>query len=198
MKELHERISADAYHVVHLDMHGGVVRWADISGWDHVEWERREPLGALHEWQGDQAILLFSEGAAGSNIVPVTAEELGRVMAHAEAPPLLTLNACQSGVMPGDPKHAALPAYLVEAGVSGVVGFQGNVGVDLAVIFYSKFFAALAPTNRGSKVLTGDVEYAVREARKALHMNPDRGSNRRVDWWAPVYYASRNLQLFRR
>ena len=200
LRELDDAMRADSYHIVHLDMHGDIMRWADFQkrGADFFNRKDRKPLERLQPWEGEKAVLLFSENGSGSKIVPVTAEELAGLMQHRGCPPLLTLNACHSGAVPPSAKAGALPAYLVEAGIPGVLGFQGSVALPLAIRFYRDFFATLVPADPGPKDRPGDVEYAVREARTKLHMNWKNGSRPRMDWWAPVYYASRNLQLFRR
>ena len=200
LRELDAAMRADSYHIVHLDMHGDIMRWEDFDkrGADFFNRKDRKPLERLQPWEGEKAVLLFSENGSGSKIVPVTAEELAGLMQHRGCPPLLTLNACHSGAVPPSAKASALPAYLVEAGIPGVLGFQGSVALPLAIRFYRDVFATLVPANLGPKDRPGDVEYAVREARTKLHMNWKNGSRPRMDWWAPVYYASRNLQLFRR
>jgi hypothetical protein len=68
--ELYERLSAEAYHVVHLDMHGDIVKWADLKqrGSAAVKLNHREPLGDLRPWKGEKAVLLFSEGGPGSRM----------------------------------------------------------------------------------------------------------------------------------
>lgn len=196
LRALYEALNADIWHAVHLDMHGDVLTYADLQRFCPDLQVDRRPLGKIRPWEGEEGVLFFE--SEEREMVPVRASELGRMISTAEAVPLLAQNSCKSGMVPKSSVYSSIAWQLVRDGIPGVVGFQGVVTVDLAIKFFTEFYQKLDPRIRGEKVRSGDVEYAVREARKILSLNPDRHGVEIQDWWLPVFYGSERLQLFNR
>ncbi len=200
-QSLADELKKNEYHVVHLDLH------ADLMSYELVKLlgeakraetqERGGGLGVFEKFPGKKAVLRFSDGTAEQKIVPVTANELGKKLAKNGAAPIVALNACRAAEVP-DENVPALPYYLLDAGAAGVVAFQGVVSVAAARIFFAEFYKTLSPSWTGDKVLTGCVDFAVREGRKELEENAARGATVPLkDWFLPVYYATHDVVLFK-
>lgn len=88
-------------------------------------------------------------------------------------PLLVVLASCQSvGVGAGSATPTALGPQLVRAGVSAVIGMQGDVPMDLVARLVPRFFAELHRT--------GAVDQALAVARSALGAD--------APWWMPVLF----------
>ena len=199
---MRDELSRNRFHVVHLDMHGDLMTWADVQDCKTKGTlcpdKRGNFLGRLKEWDGRMPVLCFEEGSGMNRIIPVTAAELAHTLKNGRNPPVVVLNACHSGEVPEKCEHGALPIHLIDAGVMGVVGFQTVVTVDTARLFFGEFYTTLRPSYVGEDVRTGDPEYAVHKGRVLLESNRERErvGRERIDWWLPVFYTSQNIRLY--
>ena len=131
--------------------------------------------GAL---RGDVPLLLLVKPTGEAD--PVDGRTLvERLQEQDRRPTVALLSSCQSASRgdewwsEDDGDLAAFAPRLSAAGVSAVVGMQGNVSMTTADLFAPAFFAALAED--------GVVDRAMTIARRAVR---DRD-----DWWVPVLYS---------
>jgi hypothetical protein len=131
--------------------------------------------GALN----DDVPLIYLEAPDGKAHLVDGRELVERLLALERRPIVVMLCSCQSvtagtelwSADEGD--LSALGPRLAAAGVSAVVGMQGNVSMTTAGTFAPAFFAALATD--------GIVDHAMAVARRAVR---DRS-----DWWVPVLFS---------
>ena len=123
--------------------------------------------------------LIYLEGPDGT-ADPVDGRKLvERLLGLERRPTVVMLCSCQSAGSGEERRSedegelAALGPRLAAAGVSAVVGMQGNVAMKTADAFALAFFEALAKD--------GIVDRAMAEARRSV---ADRD-----DWWAPVLFS---------
>jgi tetratricopeptide (TPR) repeat protein len=88
------------YHIVHFDLHGGLMGYEDFQKYVHAQtdgytFQRGYGLPNLPRYEGVQAFLFFEAEAAGQ-AVPVTAQEMADRLKQSGIP-VCILNACQSG-----------------------------------------------------------------------------------------------------
>lgn len=113
---------------------------------------------------------------ADRQVARIPGDELVRRVADLSPerrPLLVVLASCQSvGVGGGGATPTALGPQLVRAGVSAVIGMQGDVPMDLVARLVPRFFAELHRT--------GAVDQALAVARSALGAD--------APWWMPVLF----------
>jgi hypothetical protein len=127
----------------------------------------------------DGVPVLYLEGPDGTTD-PIDGRRLvERLQSLDRRPTLIMLCSCQSATAgdelwtSDDGELSALGPRLVGAGVSAVIGMQGNVSIETADAFAPAFFKALAED--------GLVDHAMAVARRAIRDRPD--------WWAPVLFS---------
>ncbi len=191
LQRLRPHRDAARYHIVHLDMHGCVTTWQDLVArsqrsphlWDLEH--RSGGLNALPKWDGETSVLLFE--AEDGRCTPVTAEELSRELALHRVP-MVVLNACESALVPvGD---AALVAHLVMKAQFSALGFNDVLTLDGAVIFFKAFYTHLV-----GPAGTDSLEAAINAGRLALHGASLRHGVVMRDWFLPVWYTARDIDL---
>jgi hypothetical protein len=113
---------------------------------------------------------------------PVSGRRLAEMIGSLDRRPTLAmLNSCQSageagvGITADEGVLAGLGPRLVGAGVATVIAMQGNVSMETAQLFATRFFAELRAD--------GVVDRAVTVARRSL-----RDKNR-PDWWVPALFS---------
>lgn len=122
-------------------------------------------------------VLIFETRAGQQD--RVSGRELGAILRGISLPPLVVLNACETGMSAPDgelPAFAGVATALVKEGVPAVVAMQLPVSDAAAIAFSGALYRRLA---------AGDpVEAAVTEGRMAIHLE-DRGS---LEWGTPVLF----------
>jgi tetratricopeptide (TPR) repeat protein len=195
------------YHVVHFDLHGGVMTYEQFQKYDrrsgNYTFQRGYGLAELAAYPGVKAFLFF-EGAATGQAVPVTADEMAQRL-QGRGIPICMLNACQSGkqvpvaepdtepgvAMPDD-RETSLGARLMDAGMQLVVAMGYSVTVDAAKLLMGRVYGELF-AGRG-------LPEALRLGRRSLFDQKGRSVyfNQRVDledWLLPVVYGNGGVDL---
>ncbi len=199
------------YHVVHFDLHGGLMTYEHFQkyerGLNQYTFQRGYGLSNLQPYAGVKAFLFF-EGEEAGDAVPVTADEMAQRL-QGRGIPVCILNACQSGKQAGvngialpndqersstpiDDRETSLGARLMDAGMQMVVAMGYSVTVDAAKLLMGKVYGELF----AGKALP----MAIRSGRRELFDNKVRRVyfNQRVDledWLLPVVYGNQAVNL---
>ena len=193
------------YHVVHFDLHGGLMSYPQFQTYAPTQekhlFQRGYRLETLPGYAGVKAFLFF-EGDEAGKAVPVSADELAGELQD-RGIPVCILNACQSGKQVGtdgnasetasiDERETSLGARLMDAGMQMVVAMGYSVTVDAAKILmqqvYRELFAGRA------------LPAAVRSGRRTLFGDKGRRVyfNQQVDledWLLPVVYGNQAVDF---
>lgn len=200
------------YHVVHFDLHGGLMKFEQFQTYLTQEkdyslgkytFQRGYGLKELPKYPGVKAFLFFEADEAGRSI-PVSADELTARL-QGRGIPVCILNACQSGkqVQPStatsesekpsiDERETSLGARLMDAGMQMVIAMGYTVTVDAAKLLmqqvYEQLFAGKA------------LPEAVRMGRRELFNRKKRRVefNQQVDledWLLPVVYGNQAIDF---
>jgi hypothetical protein len=124
LEEARDRHGSGHYHLVHFDLHGGLLTYEQYTGAEPPPPDRHLYRGYaqrdIEEYEGQKAFLLF-EG-----------EEEGLPdLLQAHQIPVAVLNACQSGKQVGD-AETSLGHRLMQAGVQQVIAMGYSVTVSAA------------------------------------------------------------------
>jgi tetratricopeptide (TPR) repeat protein len=192
LEVVQERHGPGYYHVIHFDVHGGLLTYAAFDrleqGLDPDRFTyqmRRYGRPALARYDGVKAFL-FMEHAQPGHADPVEATELANLL-QMHGIPIVVLNACQSGKQVGD-QETSLGSQLLVAGVQMVLAMGYSVTVSAAERLMAEFYAQLF----GGASLGA----ALRSARMELHNRKGRRAyfNQSIDledWLLPVVYENR-------
>ncbi|MBD1857162.1 MULTISPECIES: tetratricopeptide repeat protein [Leptolyngbya] len=188
------------YHVVHFDLHGGLMDYQQFQTYSHqagnYTFQRGYGLKDLAEYGGVKAFLFF-EGDEAGQAVPVTADEMAERL-QGRGIPVCILNACQSGKQVGsgengvDERETSLGARLMDAGMQMVVAMGYSVTVDAAKVLMQQVYR---------QVFAGEaLSQAVRSGRRELFDRKKRRVyfNQEVDledWLLPVVYGNQKLDF---
>jgi tetratricopeptide (TPR) repeat protein/type II secretory pathway predicted ATPase ExeA len=210
VKQLELR-GAGFYHMVHFDMHGGLMTFGQFEGYQRslgdYTFQRGYDLPSLAAYEGVQAFLFF-EGDEAGMAVPVTAQEMSdRLKSFGIS--ACVLNACQSGKQVGggpltpnsggtgvgealDVRETSLGARLMDAGMQMVVAMAYSVTVDAARLLVGRLYGELFG-NVG-------LDRAVQKSRSELYAQKVRSVYYRQkvdleDWLLPVVYRNRSVDL---
>jgi tetratricopeptide (TPR) repeat protein/type II secretory pathway predicted ATPase ExeA len=192
VRQLDKR-GAGYYHMVHFDMHGGLLTFEQLGlprEAQRLTLERGYGLSTLAEYEGVQAVLSF-EGDEMGQAVLVTAKDLSdRLKKYGIS--ACVLNACQSGKQTGDVGETSLGAQLMDAGLQMVVAMAYSVTVDAAKILVAQLYGRLC----GGE----GIEQALLGARKELYEDKVRSAYwlQKVDledWLLPVVYRNQAVDL---
>lgn len=180
------------YHIVHFDMHGSLMTFAQFQqgreAGSSYTFQRGYGLSNLVPYEGEQGFLFF-EGTAAGAAVPVTAQEMNDQLKKYGIS-VCILNACQSGKQGLAVQETSLGARLMDAGMQMVLAMAYSVTVDAARLLVKNLYQPL---------FAGEgVDRAVRLARRELYAQKQRQVyfGQRVDledWVLPVVY--RNLAV---
>jgi tetratricopeptide (TPR) repeat protein/type II secretory pathway predicted ATPase ExeA len=210
VRQLEDR-GAGYYHMVHFDMHGGLMSFEQFRGFQPVggdyAFQRGYDLPSLAEYEGVQAFLFF-EGDEAGVAVPVTAQEMSDRLSTFGISACV-LNACQSGKQVGSPltpnsggtgdgegvvdvRETSLGARLMDAGMQMVVAMAYSVTVDAARVLVTRLYGELF----GSVGL----DRALQKSRSELYARKERSVyfGQKVDledWLLPVVYRNRLVDL---
>ncbi|WNZ45813.1 tetratricopeptide repeat protein [Leptolyngbya boryana CZ1] len=188
------------YHVVHFDLHGGLMDYQQFQTYSHqagnYTFQRGYGLKDLAEYGGVKAFLFF-EGDEAGQAVPVTADEMAERL-QGRGIPVCILNACQSGKQVGsgengvDERETSLGARLMDAGMQMVVAMGYSVTVDAAKVLMQQVYR---------QVFAGEaLSQAVRSGRRELFDRKKRRVyfNQEVDledWLLPVVYSNQKIDF---
>jgi tetratricopeptide (TPR) repeat protein len=193
------------YHVVHFDLHGGLMEYGQFQKYvpngEAYLFQRGDRLAELPEYAGVKAFLFF-EGEEAGQAVPVTAKEIAGELQD-RGISVCILNACQSGkqVQPSDPlpesqtiddRETSLGARLMDAGIQMVVAMGYSVTVDAAKVLMRRVYGELFGGKGLSEALRlGRRELFDRKARTVYF-------NQQVDledWLLPVVYGNQSIEF---
>ncbi|MEP0915245.1 CHAT domain-containing protein [Leptolyngbya sp. DQ-M1] len=198
------------YHVVHFDLHGGLMDYEQFQKYvptgEGYLFGRGARLEQLPKYAGVKAFLFFEKDEAGQ-AEPVTADEIAGQLQD-RGIPVCILNACQSGkqVQPSPPaplaegegsktideRETSLGARLMDAGIQMVVAMGYSVTVDAAKALMQQVYREL---------FTGKtLPQALRLGRRELFDRKTRTVyfNQRVDledWLLPVVYGNQAIDF---
>jgi tetratricopeptide (TPR) repeat protein len=207
------------YHLVHFDMHGGLMSfeqfhqaqrfsfWEAMPTAENQVFQRGYSLPNLERYDGVQAFLFFEGDEAGVPVT-VTAQEMSDRLSMFGISACV-LNACQSGKqvsspsplapLPGgegdrnlDVRETSLGARLMDAGMQMVVAMAYSVTVDAARLLVTQLYGELF----GSVGL----DRALQRSRSELYARKERKVyfGQKVDledWLLPVVYRNQAVDL---
>jgi tetratricopeptide (TPR) repeat protein len=187
---------AGYYHVIHFDLHGGLLTHADFmarqTGFPpadglttHGRWGRRE----LAPYDGVKGFLSF-EPFAGDASGLVEAGEIADLLLKHKIP-IAILTSGQSGKQVGE-QESSLAARLWAAGTHSVLGMAWSVTISAA--------ERLIPTLYGELFAGRSLGAAVLAGRRTLYADKTRRAafNETIeleDWLLPVVYQNREPAL---
>ncbi|KAM3103620.1 tetratricopeptide repeat protein [Phormidesmis sp. 146-12] len=190
------------YHVVHFDLHGGLMAYEQFQKYEPTGEKYRFQRGArlenLTKYAGVNAFLFF-EGDESGQAVAVTADEIVGELQD-RGIPVCILNACQSGKQVRangdadriDERETSLGARLMDAGMQMVVAMAYSATVDAAKVLMQRVYGELFAGEALSK--------AVRAGRRELFDRKSRSVyfNQQVDledWLLPVVYGNQPVNF---
>ena len=193
LKDHLEEKGAGYYHVVHFDLHGGLLKWDDFQKGgesDRLTYRARYGRPDLAKYDGIKAFLFFEDEKKAGRADPAEASEVANLLL-AHRIPIVLLNACQSGKQVGA-SEASLASRLMEAGAQTVVGMRYSVTVSAARLMMPRLYDRLFA---GS-----DLHRAILSARGELDANKQRRAYFQEmieleDWVLPVVYENRPVAL---
>ncbi len=194
-KHLEEK-GAGFYHVVHFDLHGGLMNYAGFQQGaraDRYTFQARYGRADIQPYTGQKAFLLF-EGDTRGKADPVEADEIAALLTG-KGVPICILNACQSGKQVadlGDGRETSLGSRLMAAGMQMVVAMGYSVTVSAAALFVEETYRNFFQQSKTETALRlGRLELFNRKNRRAYY-------NQTIeleDWLLPVVYANRPVDL---
>jgi len=187
-----EEPEAERYHVVHFDLHGGLMTYAEVQkGLEEggVFFQSSYAHPDITSYNDEKAFLFFAGSEPGKSD-PVEAVQLASQLTKHQIP-IVILNACQSGKQVGA-QETSLGSHLMSAGAQLVVAMGYSVTVTAATIAMKELY---------EKLLSGTtLSSAIRSARRELI----RVKNRKAyfsmtveleDWILPVVYERQEACL---
>ncbi|MFN8467951.1 MAG: tetratricopeptide repeat protein [Caldilineaceae bacterium] len=220
LKEVQNRHGTGYYHVVHFDVHGALLTYAQylaaqspnaLGGLGTLTYGARYGRPDLPAYEGLKAFL-FLERADEGQADPLEAGELGALLLQHQVP-IAILNACQSGKELGqrglspksrtepapepgatqmDVRETSLGSRLMGAGIQVVLAMSYSITVTAAERLMQRLYQELfAGTDLAAAICAG---------RRALYNSKDRRAytNRTIDledWLLPVVYENQPQQL---
>ena len=203
---------AGYYHVIHFDVHGALLPFADFDALEqklttsrYTFQPQRYGRARLAPYAGVKAFL-FLESGAPEVADPVEATELANLLLTHQIP-IAILNACQSAKYklsdpsPDNPvtlnselvtAETSLGSQLMSAGMQMVLAMGYSVTVSAAEIMMGRLYQQLFQS--------GDLAAAIRSARLELHNRKERRAyfNQTIaleDWLLPVVYQNQPQRL---
>ncbi|MCB0078088.1 MAG: CHAT domain-containing protein [Anaerolineales bacterium] len=198
LEEVRDAHNAGYYHILHLDMHGALLDYAQYqAGATSIPVSPLTMRGGygqttVEPYSGQRAFLLFDDTTRGDerrgNLV--SADDLAALLQQRQVP-IVVLNACQSGKQVGD-SETSLGSRLMAAGVQLVVAMGYSVTVTAAQRLMTTLYEQLLAGKEPS--------VAIRRARLELHQQKQRrvAYAQQVpleDWLLPVVYQNRSISL---
>lgn len=193
-----EHVGSGFYHMIHFDLHGAVMEYAELKkerkkekirfsyqtfGKSPQTFQIRYDRPDLKEFEGKKAFLFFETEQKGL-AEPAAADEIAKLIRDARIP-VCILNACQSAKQEGTSSETSLAKFLQDEGVNLVLAMRYSVSVSAATNLMSRFYRELF-NNR-------PIGQAISFARSFLHKDKTRQANLGYsidleDWVLPVIY----------
>ncbi len=186
------------YHVVHFDMHGGVLSYDQYNkiqeptqASTHLYKDTsRYGRSAIEAYQGKKAFLSF-ENVEDDTSDLVEASELANVLIEHHVP-IAILNACQSGKQVGESSETSLGSRLITYGVQMVLAMGYSITVTAAQLLMETLYTQLFAKH--------DLATSIRYARQELYNRKERQAlfNQKIqleDWLLPVVYQNQAQNL---
>jgi hypothetical protein len=163
----------DYYHVIHFDVHGGLMSYEQYERGvhpDRLRYQRGYGLEDLEPYQGVKAFL-FLEGEEKGRATPVEATELANLLTGKNIP-ICILNACQSGKQISqqseDYRETSLGSRLMAAGMQAVVAMGYSVTVSAAKLMMEQVYQQLlAGKDLADAIRKGRLELFNKKQRRA-------------------------------
>jgi len=191
VKRLDDAQGDGYYHVLHLDMHGGLWSYEAYSKRTEQQAPSRYTFKSgyaqkkVEPYEGLKPYLFFNgdPGEPGGN--PVSAEDLAALL-KARKIPIVVLNACQSGMQVGE-TETSLGSSMLQAGVQLVVAMGYSVTVSAARLMMTQLYQQLLQGKSPAQ--------AIGRARLELYHDKRRQAayNQEIeleDWVLPVVYQN--------
>ncbi len=169
---LEERLSIDAFHIIHFDGHGSYARVCPVCGQAHYPNidSCKMCKASMHDVQPDGYLVFEAEDRQRD---PVNVDEFKAVLANSQTK-LVVLTSCDSGIIQGTSVFNGIAPGLIQIGIPAVVAMQGSPSADAMVSFVERMYASLAHWKR--------LPEAVNDARLAIYRY------RPACWFMPVVY----------
>ncbi len=194
LEDVRDRHGDGYYHIIHLDMHGALLTYAQYQKIAEEHRPNRYTFRGdyaktpIKKYHGQKAFLFFddTDGKAESGGEPVSADDLAHLLNMRQVP-VVILNACQSGKQVGE-AETSLGGRLLAAGAQLVVAMGYSVTVSAARLLMTTLYRQL---------LAGrEPAVAIRRARLELYNDKRRqaafGQEIKLeDWLLPVIYQNR-------
>jgi tetratricopeptide (TPR) repeat protein len=193
LREVTARHSVGYYHIVHFDMHGALLPYAQFQeGPPEVSsyvYKNRYGRGPLQEYTGYKAFLAFEDEQSDQADL-AEAGELAQLLTTHQIP-VAILNACQSGKQV-EASETSLGSRLMQAGVQLVLAMGYSVTTSAAEILMKKLYGQLFDKH--------DLATAISHARQELYNNKERRAyfDQTIlleDWLLPVVYQNQPQHL---
>ena len=185
LQDIRDTYGAGYYHIIHFDVHGGVLSYQELTGTHEPEkrlFQTRFGRTDLEPFKGKKAFI-FLNGEGESVYDPVEDKELADLLMN-HSIPVVILNACQSGMLTGE-NQSSMGNRLIEAGVRTVLAMSYSITATAARQMMETLYTRLVQKN--------DLFHAIRWARARLLDQKSRDANFRYtidleDWVLPVLY----------
>lgn len=167
------------------------VTWLEGETWRDLQQAMRQGPWHIFHFIGhggfdkvrDEGVLVLSDDK--DQIAPLTATQLGRLLANHASLRLVLLNACEGAYGSTHDILSSTSAILVRRGIPAVIAMQHEISDQAAIEFSQAFYEAIADGY--------SVDAAVAEARVAVSM----GATDSLEWGTPaLYMASSSSRLF--
>lgn len=198
LRETTDRHGVGYYHVIHFDVHGALLSYAQF---EHVQrgevspqptpYAYQHPYGreTIQPYQGYKAFISLEDEHANKADL-VEAQALVTLLTEHHIP-IAILNACQAGKETGT-SESSLGSRLMQAGVQLVLAMGYSVTVSAARLLMSTLYRKLFDQH--------DLSTAISQARQELYNNKERRaySNYTIDledWLLPIVYQNQPPRL---
>ncbi|GAP95147.1 tetratricopeptide repeat protein [Leptolyngbya sp. NIES-2104] len=186
------------YHVVHFDLHGGLMSYEAFQSYSHgtenYTFQRGYGLGDVAAYDGVKAFLFF-EGEAAGQAVPVMADELAERL-QGRGIPVCILNACQSGKQVQqdrvDERETSLGARLMDAGMQMVVAMGYGVTVDAAKVLMQRVYQEMFAGEKLPIALRAGRRELFEHKKRRMYFNQEEDLE---DWLLPVVYGNQAIEF---
>lgn len=206
LKEHLASVKSGFYHIVHFDLHGEVMTFADLDRertkgnyrFAYAYQSGKQPIAYnisyndfdIEPFEGLRAFLFFESQVKGK-AEPYFAETLAKLLRDYRIP-ICILNACQSAKQEGNSSETSLAKFLQEQGVDLVLAMRYSVSVSAVVKFMERFYSELFNEN--------SIDDAIAFARMNLYHEKTRKANLGYeidleDWVLPVIYKRQEVSF---
>ncbi len=198
LRETTDKHNVGYYHVVHFDLHGGVLSYEQYEKSEEAKIQANPQLykdsarygrPKIERYEGKKAFLAFEDSEDDKADLVEASELAGLLVEHAI--PISILNACQSGKQVGA-SETSLGSRLIEHGVQMVLAMGYSVTVSAARLLMENLYKQLFAKH--------DLATSIRFARQELYNHKQRQAHFQYkidleDWLLPVVYQNQPQHL---